>query len=212
MASNYFFDQPSSVERNQLVPTARAARLALAPSYRGCDCGCVSNSPERPAMHRFHRAPRRLRMIAAAFAVLILTGAAPPPEAQPKAQVVAAARLRGMVATTVNGLVTHTAVDDPAARTLIVRRDKAGEVEVHDVLNDVVVAQSGAATLVVGGRAEDALATAPGEWRGGTIVGAERRALAPGDVAWIPAGVPHQLIVAPGGSFTYVVVKTDKVR
>jgi uncharacterized RmlC-like cupin family protein len=153
----------------------------------------------------------RLRFATAACAVLSLTGAAPP-EAGRKAETVTAARLGAMVTMTVDGLVTHAPFDDPAARTLIVRRDRMGQVEVHDLLNDVVVVRAGAATLLTGGRAEGALATAPGEWRGGTIVGGERRALAPGDVAWIPAGVPHQLVVPPGGSFTYVVVKTDKAR
>jgi hypothetical protein len=115
-----------------------------------------------------------------------------------------------MVATTADGLVTHSAVDDPAARTLIVRRDRPGLVEVHDGLNDVVVAQAGAAILLAGGRAEGGRQAEAGEWRGGTIVGGERRRLGPGDIAWIPAGVPHQLIVEPGGSFTYVVIKTVK--
>ncbi|HEY0313545.1 MAG TPA: AraC family ligand binding domain-containing protein [Allosphingosinicella sp.] len=115
-----------------------------------------------------------------------------------------------MVATTVDGLVTHAAVADPAARTIVLRRDRPGLVEVHDGLNDVVVAQAGAAVLIAGGRAEGLRHTEAGEWRGGTIVGGERRRLAPGDVAWIPAGVPHQLIVERGGSFTYVVVKTVK--
>ncbi|HMC93048.1 MAG TPA: hypothetical protein VKI45_11365 [Allosphingosinicella sp.] len=154
---------------------------------------------------------RRLRIVVAACAVLSLTGAAPP-EAGRKGETVTAARLGAMVTTTADGLVTHAPFDDPAARTLIVRRDRMGQVEVHDLLNDVVVVQAGTAMLMTGGRAEGALATAPGEWRGGTIVGGERRALAPGDVAWIPAGVPHQLVVAPGGSFTYIVVKTDKAR
>jgi hypothetical protein len=154
---------------------------------------------------------RALRTSAMACLALALTAAAEPAKAPPRgAQVIPAARLRAMVATTADGLVTHAAVDDPAARTLVVRRDRTGQVEVHDGLNDVVVAQAGAAVLLAGGHAEGLRQTEAGEWRGGTIVGGERRNLGPGDVAWIPAGVPHQLIVEPGESFTYVVVKTIK--
>jgi hypothetical protein len=158
---------------------------------------------------RTHR--RAFRTLATACLALALTAAAEPAQAPPRgAEVTPAARLRAMVATTADGLVTHSAMADPAARTLIVRRDRPGQVEVHDGLNDVVVAQAGAAILLAGGRAEGARQTEAGEWRGGTIVGGARRTLAPGDVAWIPAGVPHQLIVERGGSFTYVVVKTVK--
>ena len=154
---------------------------------------------------------RALRTSAAACLALALTAAAEPAKAPPRgAEVTPAARLRAMVATTVDGLVTHAAVGDPAARSIVVRRDRPGLVEVHDGLNDVVVAQAGAAVLLAGGRAEGLRQTEAGEWRGGTIVGGERRNLGPGDVAWIPAGVPHQLIVERGGSFTYVVVKTLK--
>jgi hypothetical protein len=150
-------------------------------------------------------------ILAAACLALALTAAAEPAKAPPRgADVTPAADLRAMVATTVDGLVTHAAVADAAARTIVVRRDRPGLVEVHDGLNDVVVAQAGAAILLAGGRAEGLRQTEAGEWRGGTIVGGARRRLAPGDVAWIPAGVPHQLIVARGGSFTYVVVKTVK--
>jgi mannose-6-phosphate isomerase-like protein (cupin superfamily) len=160
-----------------------------------------------------HRRP--LRTLAMACLALALTSGAPlagePAKAPPRgAEVTPAAHLRAMVTKTVEGLVTHAAVDDPAARTLVVRRDRPGQVEVHDMLNDVVVVQAGAATLLAGGRADGARETAAGEWRGGTIVGGERRRLGPGDVAWIPAGVPHLLIVERGGSFTYVVVKTTK--
>ncbi|HEY1607404.1 MAG TPA: cupin domain-containing protein [Allosphingosinicella sp.] len=130
--------------------------------------------------------------------------------ASPAAEVVPAPRLRAYVARTIDGLVSHPAFADPAAKTMVVRRDGPGEVEVHDRLNDVLVAQAGTAILRVGGRVAGGRETAPGEHRGGTIVGGRSRALHAGDVAWIPAGLPHQLIVKRGGSFIYVVVKTDK--
>jgi hypothetical protein len=145
---------------------------------------------------------------AAALPLLaIAADAAPMP---PVAEVVPAAQLRAFVAVTSNGLVAHPATADPASRTLIVRRDGPGEVEVHALLNDVIVPQAGAATLLVGGHVEGGRETAPNERRGGTIAGGRSYALHPGDVVWIPAGIPHQMIVRRGGSFTYVAVKTDK--
>jgi mannose-6-phosphate isomerase-like protein (cupin superfamily) len=134
-------------------------------------------------------------------------GAAPPP-----AEIVSASQLRAYVATTTDGLVSHPAFADPAAKTVIVRRDGPGEVEVHDRLNDVGIVQAGGATLIVGGRVEGGRETAPNERRGGTLVGGRSTDLHPGDLFWIRAGIPHQLIVRRGTSFTYVVVKTDKVE
>ncbi|HEX4739398.1 MAG TPA: hypothetical protein VH331_17760 [Allosphingosinicella sp.] len=125
-------------------------------------------------------------------------------------EVVTAAKLRADVAITSNGLATHPVTLDPASRTIVARRDGPGEVEVHAVLNDVAIVQAGSATLIAGGRVEGGRETGPNEHRGGTIVGGQSHILRAGDVAWIPAGTPHQLIVPKGGSFTYVVVKTDK--
>jgi mannose-6-phosphate isomerase-like protein (cupin superfamily) len=147
--------------------------------------------------------------ILAAIPAALLAAAAPAAAPTP-AEVVPAARLRASVATTANGLVSSPAFADPAARTVIVRRDGPGEVEVHAVLNDVGIVQAGTATLLVGGRVEGGRESAPDEMRGGTIIGGRSETLHPGDAFWIPAGIPHQLIVKRGSSFTYVVVKTDK--
>jgi mannose-6-phosphate isomerase-like protein (cupin superfamily) len=80
-------------------------------------------------------------------------------------------------------------------------------VEVHAGLDDVMMVESGSATLLVGGTVTGARQTAPGEQRGGSIDGGATQPLAPGDVMVIPTGVPHQVVVPQGGSVTYVVVK-----
>lgn len=90
---------------------------------------------------------------------------------------------------------------------LAIRRDQTGEVEVHAGLDDLMMIESGSATLLVGGTVSGGRQTAPGEQRGGSIDGGATQPLAPGDVMVIPAGVPHQVVVPPGGSVTYVVVK-----
>jgi mannose-6-phosphate isomerase-like protein (cupin superfamily) len=93
--------------------------------------------------------------------------------------------------------------------TMIAHREANGEAEVHETQADFFVVQSGEATLAVGGTVVDAKTTAPGEVRGPSIKGAERKPLAAGDIVHIPAGVPHQLLVPAGKEFTYFVIKVD---
>lgn len=92
----------------------------------------------------------------------------------------------------------------------ISHRDKNGVVEVHQKLVDVLVVQSGEATLVVGGEVIGAKATAPGEIQGESIKGGVSNKVSVGDVIHIPAGVPHQFFVAPGQQITYFVVKVGR--
>ena len=86
-------------------------------------------------------------------------------------------------------------------------RDKNGVVEVHEKLVDVLVVQSGEATLVVGGEVIVPRTTAPGEIQGDSIQGGVSNKVSAGDVIHIPAGVPHQFFVDTGKQITYFVVK-----
>jgi mannose-6-phosphate isomerase-like protein (cupin superfamily) len=89
----------------------------------------------------------------------------------------------------------------------ISRRDKDGLVEVHDAFADVIVVQSGKATLVVGGKVVEPKSIGPGETRGKSILNGVTRTIAAGDVIHIPAGLPHQFFIAPGEEIQYVLVK-----
>jgi uncharacterized RmlC-like cupin family protein len=51
---------------------------------------------------------------------------------------------------------------------------------------------------------------APGEHRGGTIAGGASRAVGPGDLMIIPAGIPHQYVISPGDSLRYLTVKVSR--
>jgi len=86
-------------------------------------------------------------------------------------------------------------------------RDSSGTLEGHADWTDVFVVQTGTATLLTGGVAEGARETTPGEWRGGTVRGATRAAIKPGDVVVIPAGTPHQMLLAPGERISYLAFK-----
>ncbi|MGD0871719.1 MAG: hypothetical protein ABSB88_19370 [Bryobacteraceae bacterium] len=89
----------------------------------------------------------------------------------------------------------------------ISHRDKNGVVEVHEKLVDVLVVQSGEATLVVGGEVIGSRTTGPGEIQGDSIKGGVSKKVSTGDVIHIPAGVPHQFFLDPGKQITYFVVK-----
>jgi mannose-6-phosphate isomerase-like protein (cupin superfamily) len=92
---------------------------------------------------------------------------------------------------------------------LLTHREGSGEAEVHEGQADIFIVQEGTATLVHGGQVLEPKTTGPGEIRGPSINGGEKTKLAPGDVAHIPVKVPHQLLLAPGAKFTYLIVKID---
>ncbi len=92
----------------------------------------------------------------------------------------------------------------------ISHREVSGKVEVHQVKADVIVIQTGTATLVTGGDVLNPAPTAPNEIQGTSIKGGVSRQVGPGDIIQIPPGVPHQFILAPGTQITYLVVKEIK--
>ncbi|HEX6368275.1 MAG TPA: hypothetical protein VF006_05050 [Longimicrobium sp.] len=154
--------------------------------------------------------PRYLALVCAAMF------AAPAAHAQAVDSVrhLPAAALREAVAAApgeqVRAMYARMVVDAGAYTVIALRRTADGEAEVHAEWDDVMMIQEGAATLLSGGEVSGARQTAPGELRGGRIMDGTRRALAPGDVVTVPAGVPHQMLVAPGDFITYLVVKVRR--
>jgi len=92
----------------------------------------------------------------------------------------------------------------------IIHRDANGQAELHKVQADVIVIQSGHATVETGGEVIEPKDTAPNEIRGSGIKGGVKQEVGPGDIVNIPAGIPHQFFVAPGTTITYFVVKVTK--
>jgi mannose-6-phosphate isomerase-like protein (cupin superfamily) len=93
------------------------------------------------------------------------------------------------------------------ATAMIAHRESEGGAEVHNTMNDIFVVQNGEATLVLGGETPGAKETEPNELRGPSIQGGSERKIRAGDIVFIPAKVPHQLLVKKGEHFTYFVVK-----
>lgn len=140
--------------------------------------------------------------------LITIAGGSAHADAAGKVEYVSAADSKAAVAQTADGLGIYQ-MKGPSTAVLMVRRERPGEVEVHVRMNDIIVVQDGRATVLIGDRVEGGRQTAPNEWRGGKIFGGRTYNLAPGDMLWVPAGLGHQMTVASGGSFSYVVVKTE---
>jgi mannose-6-phosphate isomerase-like protein (cupin superfamily) len=93
-----------------------------------------------------------------------------------------------------------------SATAQISHREGPGIAEVHELVGDFFVVQSGEATLVTGGQVVSPKTSAPNEIRGASIEGGQKQKLSAGDIIYIPAKVPHQLLVE-GKQFTYFVIK-----
>ena len=91
--------------------------------------------------------------------------------------------------------------------TMLAYRDATGSSELHEHEADTFFITSGETTIVLGGKLVESKATKPGEFRGTSISGGERRKLATGDIIHINAGVAHQMLLDPGKHVTYFVLK-----
>ena len=90
----------------------------------------------------------------------------------------------------------------------ITRRTADGEAELHENFVDIFVVEDGAASVVLGGKIVAPRNTGPGEVRGKSIEGGERKDLKPGDIVRITANTPHQLLVPK--AFLYYVIKVKQ--
>jgi mannose-6-phosphate isomerase-like protein (cupin superfamily) len=98
----------------------------------------------------------------------------------------------------------------PGYTYALTHRDSSGGLELHRDWTDVFVIEAGSATLLSGGTLEGASESTPGEWRGGSARGATRAPLRVGDVVVIPAGTPHQMLLAGGERISYIAFKVAK--
>ena len=126
----------------------------------------------------------------------------------PPAEMVHAARLKQLGDSLTPGASRTAQLGrGPDFTYAITHRDTSGGLERHEAWTDILVIESGSATLLSGGVQEGATETSPGEWRGGTARGATRQAIRAGDVVPTPAGTPHQMLLAPGERITYIAFK-----
>jgi uncharacterized RmlC-like cupin family protein len=109
-----------------------------------------------------------------------------------------------------NGLASETLGHWGNHLLLKTRREASnGQAELHEKQADLIVVQSGQATIIIGGKIVNGKATAPNERRGTSIEGGERQALKAGDVVHVPVKTPHQVVLDAGQTLDYVVLKVD---
>lgn len=86
-------------------------------------------------------------------------------------------------------------------------RTASGGAEIHAHFDDIFVVTEGKATLITGGTLVNVKTGSDGESKGSSIDGGKSETIAKSDIVHIPAGTPHQLIIAPGEVFSTIVVK-----
>jgi len=91
-------------------------------------------------------------------------------------------------------------------------RSRDGEAEVHERFADLFCVLAGTATLVTGGIVAESRIVGPGEIRGMSIEGGERQTLRAGDLAHVPAGTPHQMLLNGDGTITCLVMKVQETE
>jgi mannose-6-phosphate isomerase-like protein (cupin superfamily) len=89
-------------------------------------------------------------------------------------------------------------------------RTASGGAEAHAHYDDIFVVTQGSATLITGGAIENAQMDSDGETKGRDIRNGRSRTIGKDDIVHIPAGTPHQIIIAPGGVFSSIVVKVKE--
>ena len=146
------------------------------------------------------------RLIAAIFLIPLY------PSAQDKAEVFSgrsiASQLQVLAQTAKASASSGATLGDYGSHAIKLSvRSTTGGAEVHAHYNDVFVVIEGTATLVTGGAVLDAKTGEDGETKGNGIQDGTSHTIVKGDIVHVPAGTPHQLIIAPGVVFGAVVVK-----
>jgi mannose-6-phosphate isomerase-like protein (cupin superfamily) len=116
-------------------------------------------------------------------------------------------KLLATARTAPSGNAFDTFDDLGSTKTLLVVRVHTGDAELHQQWADQMVILKGTITLVTGGTMQEGHTTAPGETRGPGIQGGREVVLHAGDIAHIPANVPHWVKLAPDATTTYLVFK-----
>jgi mannose-6-phosphate isomerase-like protein (cupin superfamily) len=110
-----------------------------------------------------------------------------------------------------DGSASETLKEYPQHAIMLLVRGRSGAAELHENFADLFFVLEGCATLVTGGIVADAKTIASGEIRGSSIRDGVRQQLRAGDVAHVPAGLPHQMLVLGDKSVSCLVLKIQQV-
>ena len=106
-----------------------------------------------------------------------------------------------------DGAASETLREYPQHCAMLLFRSRDGAAEVHENFADVFYVLDGHATLVTSGAVAGAASIGPGEIRGSSVEGGRRQELRAGDVAHVPAGLPHQMLLRGEQTLTCLVMK-----
>jgi mannose-6-phosphate isomerase-like protein (cupin superfamily) len=106
-----------------------------------------------------------------------------------------------------DGSATETLREYPKHTAMLAFRGRDSDAEIHADCAILFSVLAGAATLVTGGTLTRARIVEPGISRGDSIEGGVRQELKAGDIAHVPAGLAHQILVAGEKTVTCFVMK-----
>jgi mannose-6-phosphate isomerase-like protein (cupin superfamily) len=109
-----------------------------------------------------------------------------------------------------DGSASEVIKEYPQHAIHLLYRSRDGMAEQHENFADIFFVLQGRAALLTGGAIQDATTVAPGEVRGSAVAGGSRQELRAGDMAHVPAGLPHQMIVSGDGSVVCIVLKIEQ--
>jgi mannose-6-phosphate isomerase-like protein (cupin superfamily) len=109
-----------------------------------------------------------------------------------------------------DGSASETLHEYPQHRAMLSFRSRSGEAEAHEKFADLFLVLAGAATLVTGGAVRDAREVSPGETRGNAVEGGTRQEMRAGDLAHVPASIPHQFLLSGENTVTCLVLKIQE--
>ena len=109
-----------------------------------------------------------------------------------------------------DGSASETLKEYPQHFAMLSFRSRSGEVEVHERFADLFCVLAGSATLVTGGTVKGARVVGPGETRGISIDGGTKQKLRVGEIAHVPAGTPHQMLLTGDETITSLVMKVEE--
>jgi mannose-6-phosphate isomerase-like protein (cupin superfamily) len=157
---------------------------------------------------------RTLRLLSAAFAVVIISSAAfaqrKPSEATRPFVVMSAQSLDDLQKTLKPENKTSELIDSVGMQLRVaVQHEKnrgGASAELHDASDDVYYVLDGSAMLTLGGRLESPKETDPGEWRSPKIIDGKSFEIKKGDLIVVPRGTPHQRSTE-NKDFTMILIK-----
>lgn len=110
-----------------------------------------------------------------------------------------------------DGSETETIREFPGYKVILMVLLRSSDAVIHERCAHLLMVLDGQATLVTGGSLERAKRITPEETRGATICGGVSRQLRTGDLAHLPAGTPHQVLLAGEKTLSCLVVRVREM-